>query len=177
MKKVANNSSEAVETNHTTYIKFDYHNNHFMLAAMDAVQTVFRNYLFDVAMSWYSNSPIEDDDNFNTRWEKFDDFIRRYYGGDANNFAHRLATLIVVSNYIYHNLLYNDYCNMTLSKYENKNGKIIDNESIVKETKDYLIPKTKVECDISFVNDIDLENDWDASTLYLDMATGLIYKC
>ena len=175
MKVTNNNNSEAVETNHTTYIKFDYYNNDFMLAAMDAVQTVFRNDLFDVAMSWYSNSPIKDDDNFNTRWEKFDDFIRRYYGGDANNFAHRLAALIVVSNYMYHNLLFNDYCNITLSK--NENGNIVDNESIMKEIKDYLIPETKVKCDISFVNEIDIENDWDASTLYLDMATGLIYKC
>ena len=175
MKVTNNNNSEAVETNHTTYIKFDYYNNDFMLAAMDAVQNVFRHYLFDVAMSWYSNSPIKDDYNFNTRWEKFDDFIRRYYGGDANNFAHRLATLIVVSNYMYHDLLFNDYCNITLSK--NENGKIVDNESIMKEIKDYLIPETKVKCDISFVNEIDLENDWDASTLYLDMATGLIYKC
>ena len=175
MKVTNNNNSEAVETNHTTYIKFDYYNNDFMLAAMDAVQTVFRNDLFDVAMSWYPNSPIKDDDNFNTRWEKFDDFIRRYYGGDANNFARRLATLIVVSNYMYHNLLFNDYCNITLSK--NENGNIVDNESIMKEIKDYLIPETKVKCDISFVNEIDIENDWDASTLYLDMATGLIYKC
>ena len=175
MKVTNNNNSEAVETNHTTYIKFDYYNNDFMLAAMDAVQNVFRHYLFDVAMSWYSNSPIKDDYNFNTRWEKFDDFIRRYYGGDANNFARRLATLIVVSNYMYHNLLFNDYCNITLSK--NENGNIVDNESIMKEIKDYLIPETKVKCDISFVNEIDLENDWDASTLYLDMATGLIYKC
>ena len=175
MKVTNNNNSEAVETNHTTYIKFDYYNNDFMLAAMDAVQNVFRHYLFDVAMSWYPNSPIKDDDNFNTRWEKFDDFIRRYYGGDANNFARRLATLIVVSNYMYHNLLFNDYCNITLSK--NENGNIVDNESIMKEIKDYLIPETKVKCDISFVNEIDIENDWDASTLYLDMATGLIYKC
>lgn len=175
MKVTNNNNSEAVETNHTTYIKFDYHNNDFMLAAMDAVQNVFRNYLFDVAMSWYSNSPIKDDDNFDTRWEKFDDFIRRYYGGDANNFAHRLATLIVVSNYIYHNLLYNDYCNMTLSKY--KNGKIVDNESIIKEIKDYLIPETKVKCNISFVNGVVVLDDLDATTLYLDMTTGLIYKC
>lgn len=174
MKVTNNNNSEAVETNHTTYIKFDYHNNDFMLAAMDAVQNVFRNYLFDVAMSWYSNSPIKDDDNFDTRWEKFDDFIRRYYGGDANNFAHRLATLIVVSNYIYHNLLYNDYCNM-LSK--NKNGKIVDNESIIKEIKDYLIPETKVKCNISFVNGVVVLDDLDATTLYLDMTTGLIYKC
>lgn len=175
MKVTNNNNSEAVETNHTTYIKFDYHNNDFMLAAMDAVQNVFRNYLFDVAMSWYSNSPIKDDDNFDTRWEKFDDFIRRYYGGDANNFAHRLATLIVVSNYMYHDLLFNDYCDITLSK--NKNGNIVDNKSIIKEIGDYLIPETKVKCDISFVNEIDIEKDWDFSTLYLDMATGLIYKC
>ena len=176
MKKVTNNnSSEAVEINHTTYIKFDYHNNDFMLAAMDAVQTVFRNDLFDVAMSWYLNSPIEDEYNFDTRWKKFDEFIKTRYGGDVSKFARRLATLIAVSKYIYHDLLFNDYCNITLSK--NKNGKIVDNESIMKEIKDYLIPETKVKCDISFVNEIDLENDWDASTLYLDMATGLIYKC
>lgn len=160
--------------NHTRYIKFNYHNNHFMLAAMDTVQDVFRNYLFDVAMSWYSNSPIKDEYNFDTRWKKFDEFIRSSYGGNVDNFAHRLSTLIAVSNYIYHDLLFNDYCN-TLSK--NTNGKIVDNESIMKEIKDYLIPETKVKCDISFVNDIDLENDWDASTLYLDMTTGLIYKC
>lgn len=145
-----------------------------MLAAMDTVQDVFRNYLFDVAMSWYSNSPIKDEYNFDTRWKKFDEFIRSSYGGNVDNFARRLSTLIAVSNYIYHDLLFNDYCN-TLSK--NTNGKIVDNESIMKEIKDYLIPETKVKCDISFVNDIDLENDWDASTLYLDMTTGLIYKC
>lgn len=160
--------------NHTRYIKFNYHNNHFMLAAMDTVQDVFRNYLFDVAMSWYSNSPIKDEYNFDTRWKKFDEFIKSSYGGNVDNFARRLSTLIAVSNYIYHDLLFNDYCN-TLSK--NKNGKIVDNESIMKEIKDYLIPETKVKCDISFVNEIDLGNDWDASTLYLDMTTGLIYKC
>ena len=174
MKKVTNNNSEAVETNHTTYIKFDYHNNHFMLAAIDAVQTVFRNDLFDVAMSWYLNSPIEDEYNFDTRWKKFDEFIKIRYGGDVNKFAHRLATLIAVSKYIYHDLLFNDYCNM-LSK--NKNGKIVDNESIIKEIKDYLIPETKVKCNISFVNGVVVLDDLDATTLYLDMTTGLVYKC
>lgn len=160
--------------NHTRYIKFNYHNNHFMLAAMDAVQTIFRNDLFDVAMSWYSNSPIEDEYNFDTRWKKFDEFIRSSYGGNVDNFARRLATLIAVSNYIYHDLLFNDYCN-TLSK--NTNGKIVDNESITKEIKNCLIPETKVKCDISFVNGAIALDDLDASTLYLDMTTGLIYKC
>ena len=160
--------------NHTRYIKFYYHNNHFMLATMDTVQNVFRNYLFDVAMSWDSNSLIKDDDNFNTRWEEFDEFIRTRYGGNVDNFARRLATLIAVSNYIYHDLLFNDYCN-TLSK--NTNGKIVDNESIIKDIKNYLIPETKVKCDISFVNGAIALDDLEASTLYLDMTTGLIYKC
>lgn len=160
--------------NHTRYIKFNYHNNHFMLAAMDAVQTVFRNDLFDVAMSWYLNSPIEDEYNFDTRWKKFDEFIRSSYGGNVDNFARRLSTLIAVSNYIYHDLLFNDYCN-TLSK--NTNGKIVDNESIIKDIKNYLIPETRVRCDVSFVNGAIALDDLDASTLYLDMTTGLIYKC
>ena len=160
--------------NHTRYITFNYHNNDFMLAAMDTVKNVFRNYLFDVGMSWYSNSPIGDEYNFDTRWKKFDEFIKTRYGGDVSKFARRLATLIAVSNYIYHDLLFNDYCN-TLSK--NKNGKIVDNESIIKEIKDYLIPETKVKCNISFVNGVVVLDDLDASTLYLDMTTGLIYKC
>ena len=168
-------NANLVKMEHTRYIKFDFHDNDFGLSAFDAIQTLFINHLFEVTPSWKEDCVSEDGYNFNTRWEKFDDFIRRYYGGDANNFARRLATLIVVSNYMYHNLLFNDYCNITLSK--NKNGKIVDNESIMKEIKDYLIPETKVKCDISFVNEIDIENDWDASTLYLDMATGLIYKC
>lgn len=160
--------------NYTRYIKFNYHNNHFMLAAMDTVQTVFRNDLFDVAMSWYLNSPIEDEYNFDTRWKKFDEFIRSNYGGNVDNFARRLSTLIAASNYIYHDLLFNDYCN-TLSK--NTNGKIVDNESIIKDIKNYLIPETRVRCDVSFVNGAVALDDLDASTLYLDMTTGLIYKC
>lgn len=174
MKVTNNNNSEEVETNHTRYITFNYHNNDFMLAAMDTVRNVFRNYLFDVGMSWYSNSPIGDEYNFDTRWKKFDEFIKIRYGGDVNKFARRLATLIAVSNYIYHDLLFNDYCNM-LPK--NKNEKIVDNESIIKEIKDYLIPETKVKCNISFVNGVVVLDDLDATTLYLDMTTGLIYKC
>lgn len=68
MKVTNNNNSETVETNHTRYITFNYHNNDFMLAAIDTVRNIFRNYLFDVGMSWYSNSPIEDEYNFDTRW-------------------------------------------------------------------------------------------------------------
>ena len=43
--------------------------------------------------------------------------------------------------------------------------------------KNYLIPETKIKVDISFVNAIDPIDTWDGSTLYLDMTTGVIYRC
>ena len=33
---------------HTRYIKFDYHDNDFGLSAIDAIQTLFINHLFEV---------------------------------------------------------------------------------------------------------------------------------
>ena len=41
----------------------------------------------------------------------------------------------------------------------------------------YLIPETKIKVDISCVNDIDPIDTWDGSTLYLDMITGVLYRC
>ena len=31
-----------------------------------------------------------------------------------------------------------------------------------------------LKCDISFVNEIDVEEDWNSETIYLDMSTGYI---
>ena len=151
---------------HTKYIKFDYHDNDFRLSAIDAIQTLFINHLFEVAPSWKEDYVIEDGLDFNTRWEEFNDFLVRYYGGVVSNLAERFATLLLVSNYMYHNLIFEDFC---------IREKIISNEAIVKDIGRYLIPETKIKVDISFVNAIDTIDTWDGSTLYLDMTTGVIY--
>ena len=153
---------------HTKYIKFDYHDNDFGLSAIDAIQTLFINHLFEVAPSWKEDYVIEDGLDFNTRWEEFNDFVNRYYGGEANLLAKRLSTLLVVSIYMFHNLIFDDFCSK---------GNIVSNETIMDGIRNYLIPKTKIKVDISFVNDIDTIDTWDGSTLYLDMTTGVLYRC
>ena len=53
----------------------------------------------------------------------------------------------------------------------------MSNETIVEDIGRYLIPETKIKVDISLVNAIDTIDTWDGSTLYLDMVTGVIYRC
>ena len=154
--------------NHTRYIKFDFHDNDFGLSAIDAIQTLFISHLFEVVPSWKNDCVSEDGYNFNTRWEKFNDFLGRYYGGDVSLLAKRLSTLLVMSNYMYHNLIFDDFVNK---------AKIVSNETIIEDMRCYLIPKTKIKVDISFVNEIEAIDAWDGSTLYLDMVTGVIYRC
>lgn len=150
---------------HTRYIKFDFHDNDFGLSAIDAIQTLFINHLFEVAPSWKEDYVIEGGFDFNTRWEEFNDFINRYYGGEVSNLAKRLSSLLVMSNYMFHNLIFDDFC---------IKGNIVSNETIVEDIRNYLIPETKIKVDIRLVNEIDT---WDGSTLYLDMTTGVLYRC
>ena len=149
------------------YIKFDFHDNDFGLSVLDAIQTLFLNHLFEVTPEWKDDCANEDGFDFNTRWEKFNDFLGSYYGGDVSLLAKRLSTLSVVSNYMYHNLIFDDFVNK---------GKIVSNETIIEDMRCYLIPETKIKVDIDFVNAID-SIDTDGSTLYLDMTTGVIYRC
>ena len=153
---------------HTRYIKFDFHDNDFGLSAIDAIRTLFQNHLFDVVPEWEDNCANKDELNFNARWEEFNDFLARYYGGDVSLLAKRLSTLLVLSNYMFHNLIFNDFC----SKRE-----IIPNEAILEDMRCYLIPETKIKVDIILVNAIDPIDTWDGSTLYLDMITGVLYRC
>ena len=150
------------------YIKFDYHDNDFGLSAIDAIQTLFLNHLFEVTPEWKDDCANKDELNFNTRWEKFNDFLDSYYGGDVSLLAKRLSTLLVLSIYMYHNLIFDDFCSK---------GNIVSNETIMEGIRNYLIPETKIKVDISFVNDIDAIDAWDGSTLYLDMTTGVLYRC
>ena len=76
--------------------------------------------------------------------------------------------MLLVSNYMYHNLIFEDFC---------IREKIIPNEAILEDMRCYLIPETKIKVDISCVNDIDIIDTWDGSTLYLDMTTGVLYRC
>ncbi len=153
---------------HTRHIKFDYHDNDFGLSAIDAIRTLFQNHLFEVIPEWKDNYANEDGFDFNTRWEEFNDFVNRYYEGDVSLLAKRLSTLLIVSNYMYHNLIFDDFVNK---------AKIVPNETIIEDMRCYLIPETKIKVDISFVNAIDTIDTWDGSTLYLDMVTGVIYRC
>lgn len=150
------------------YIRFDFHDNDFGLSAIDAIQTLFINHLFEVTPSWKEDYVIEDGLDFNTRWEEFNDFVNRYYGGEVNLLAKRLSTLLVVSTYMFHNLIFDDFCSK---------GNIVSNEIIMEGIRNYLIPETKIKVDISFVNGIDTIDTWDGSTLYLDMITGVLYRC
>ena len=150
------------------YIKFDFHDNDFGLSAIDAIQTLFINHLFEVAPSWKEDYVIEDGLDFNTRWEEFNDFVNRYYGGVVSNLAERFATLLLVSNYMYHNLIFDDFCSK---------GDIVSNETIMDDIRNYLMPETKIKVDIILVNAIDPIDTWDGSTLYLDMITGVLYRC
>ena len=154
--------------NHTRYIKFDFHDNDFGLSAIDAIRTLFQNHLFDVVPEWEDNCANKDELNFNTRWEEFNDFVNSYYGGDVSLLAKRLSTLLVMSNYMFHNLIFDDSC---------IKGNIVSNETIIEDMRCYLIPETKIKVDISLVNEIATIDTWDGSTLYLDMTTGVIYRC
>ena len=157
---------------HTRYIKFDYHDNDFGLSAIDAIQTLFLNHLFEVIPEWKDDCANKDELNFSARWEKFNDFLDSYYGGDVSLLAKRLSTLLVMSNYMsnymFHNLIFDDSC---------IKGNIVSNETIIEDMRCYLIPETKIKVDISLVNAIDTIDTWDGSTLYLDMTTGVIYRC
>ena len=150
------------------YIKFDYHDNDFGLSAIDAIQTLFINHLFEVTPEWKDDCVNKDELNFSARWEKFNDFLDSYYGGDVSLLAKRLSTLLIMSNYMSHNLIFDDFCSK---------GNIVSNETIMEGIRNYLIPETKIKVDISFVNDIDTIDTWDGSTLYLDMVTGVMYRC
>ena len=150
------------------YIKFDFHDNDFGLSAIDAIQTLFINHLFEVPPEWEDDCVNKDKLNFSARWEKFNDFLDSYYGGEVNLLAKRLSTLLVVSNYMYHNLIFDDFCSK---------GKIVSNETIIDDMRCYLIPETKIKVDVSFVSAIEAIDTWDGSTLYLDMVTGVLYRC
>lgn len=153
---------------HTRYIKFDFHDNDFGLSAIDAIQTLFINHLFEVVPEWKDGCVNKDELNFSARWEKFNDFLGRYYGGDASLLAKRLSTLLAVSIYTFHNLIFDDFCSK---------GNIVSNETIMEGIRNYLIPETKTKVDISFVNATDTIDTWDGSTIYLDMITGVLYRC
>ena len=150
------------------YIKFDFHDNDFGLSAIDAIQTLFINHLFEVNPEWKDNCVNKDELNFSARWEKFNDFLGSYYGGDVSLLAKRLSTLLAVSIYMFHNLIFDDFCSK---------GNIVSNETIVEDIRNYLIPETKIKVDISLVNEIATIDTWDGSTLYLDMTTGVLYRC
>ena len=156
---------------HTRYIKFDFHDNDFGLSAFDAIQTLFINHLFEVTPEWKDNCANEDRLDFNTRWEKFNDFVNINYGGEVSNLAERFATWLMMSNYMFHSLIFNDSCN------EYMYNEIVPNETIIEDIRNCLIPETKIKVDISFVNEIDSIDTWEGSTLYLDMTTGVLYRC
>ena len=156
----------------TRYIKFDFHDNDFMLSTADTIKTVFCNELFNVVMSNDDHAKIVTNElMFSDRWEEFEHFLNGHYRGDVDRFARRLSTIMAVSHYIYHNLMHEDYCDMNIYDKED----IKDNEAVLKDIENELVPRLRIDCDISFANDIDKDEDWNGETIYLDMHTGIMY--
>lgn len=141
---------------HTRYIKFDFHDNDYHISAVEVVKRTFSWYMFSVDFCGF----IVGKSTFEERWEIFEDFIDSHYAGNVTGFSNHMADMIVLDNFTY-NTIYNNF-----NCYDDMLNEI---KALFKSGNcNYL------KCDISFVNEIDIEEDWNSETIYLDMATGYI---
>ena len=147
---------DLVKMKHTKYIKFDYGDNDYFTSTVEVIERVFRWYLFTVNFRGFSVEKY----TFEERWDLFERFIRHHYDGHVTGFSNHMADMIVLDNFTY-NTIYNDF-----DCYDDMLNEI---KSLFNSGNcNYL------KCDISFVDEIDVEEDWNSETIYLDMTTGYI---
>ena len=141
---------------HTRYIKFDFHDNDYVISATEVIKRIFGWYMFSVNFRGFGTDKY----SFEERWAEFEEFMTGHYAGNVKGFANHIADMIVLDNFTY-NTIYNDF-----DCYDDMLNEI---KSLFNSGNcNYL------KCDISFVNEIDIEEDWNSETIYLDMSTGYI---
>lgn len=146
--------SQKMSMEHTRYIKFDFHDNDYVVSAIEVIKRVFNWHMFSVNFRGFGTEKC----SFDERWASFEKFITGHYGDDVKGFANHIADMIVLDSFTYHIIHNNFDC------YDN----MINRIKTLFKSGNYLA------CDISFVNEIDTEEDWNDETIYLDMTTGYI---
>lgn len=146
--------SRKISMQHTRYIKFNYWDNDYVVSATEVIKRIFGWYMFSVNLRGFG----AEKHSFEERWARFEDFIAGHYAGNVKGFANHVADMIVLDSFTYHIICndfdcYDDMINAIKTSFKSGN---------------YL------SCDISFVNEVDTDEDWNDETIYLEMATGYI---
>lgn len=139
---------------HTKYIKFDFHDNDYVVSATEVIKRIFNWYMFTVNLRGFG----VEKHSFEERWAKFEEFIAGHYFGDIKGFANHIADMIVLDSFTYHIIRNNYDCY----------------DDMINDIKSSFAHGNYLDCDISFVNEIDTDEDWNSETIYLDMSTGYI---
>ena len=139
---------------HTRYIKFNYWDNDYVVSATEVIKRIFGWYMFSVNLRGFG----AEKHSFEERWAEFEEFMAEHYGDDVKGFANHIADMIVLDSFTYHIIRNNFDC------YDD----MIDDIKTSFKSGNYLA------CEISFVNEIDTDEDWNSETIYLDMSTGYI---
>ena len=146
--------SRKISMQHTRYIKFNYWDNDYVVSATEVIKRIFGWYMFTVNFRDFGTDKY----SFEERWASFEEFMAGHYGDDVKGFANHIADMIVLDSFTYHTIRNDFDC------YDD----MIDEIKTLFKSGNYLA------CDITFVNEIDTEEDWNSETIYLDMATGYI---
>lgn len=146
--------SRKISMQHTRYIKFDFHDNDYVVSATEVIKRIFGWYMFTVNFRGLGTDKY----SFEERWASFEEFMTGHYGDDVKGFANHIADMIVLDSFTYHIIRNNFDCY----------------DDMINDIKTSFKSGNYLACDISFVNEIDIEEDWNSETIYLDMATGYI---
>ena len=139
---------------HTRYIKFNYWDNDYVISATEVIKRIFGWYMFTVNLRGLGTEKH----SFEERWARFEEFMVGHYGDDVKGFANHIADMIVLDSFTYH-IIYNNFdCY----------------DDMINRIKTLFRSGNYLACEISFVDEIDIEEDWNSETIYLDMATGYI---
>lgn len=139
---------------HTRYIKFNYWDNDYVISATEVIKRIFGWYMFTVNFRGFGT----EEHSFEERWAEFEEFIGRHYGDNVKGFANHIADMIVLDSFTYHTIRNNFDCY----------------DDMINEIKTLFRSGNYLACEISFVDEIDVEDDWNSETIYLDMETGYI---
>lgn len=139
---------------YTKYIKFDFHDSDYAISAIEVIKRTFSWYVFTVNLRGFGTEKH----SFEESWTDFEEFMSVHYDNNVKAFANHIADMIVLDSFTYH-IIYNNF-----DCYDD----MINNIKTSFKSGNYL------KCDISFVNELEIEEDWNSETIYLDMVTGYI---